>query len=153
MHHKHGDANHRVQKLEGHLLLLQYMEQHEALFFNYTLVKQFLLQSACCFMCSCPEMWLTDCTYLLHICDDISHLQTQLIILLFLILKHNHCFRCVCMGARERGGGWLGGGGMGGVVSVESRKRREGRGKEEEWKRGEKKKMEEEGEEGKEEEE
>ena len=37
-------------------------------------------------------MWFTECTHLLHVRDDISHLQSKLIILLFLIGKQNHCF-------------------------------------------------------------
>ena len=45
----------------------------------------------------CSERWFTDCTYLLHVCDDISDLQSELIILFFLIVKPNNCFSCVCV--------------------------------------------------------
>ena len=34
-------------------------------------------------------------THLLHVCDDVSHLQTELVILLLLIVKQNHSFWCV----------------------------------------------------------
>ena len=37
-------------------------------------------------------MWFTD---LLHICDNISHLQTEL--LTMFIVKKNHCFCCEAM--------------------------------------------------------
>ena len=37
------------------------------------------------------NMWFTD---LLHICDNISHLQTELVILFLRIVKQNHCFCC-----------------------------------------------------------
>ena len=37
-------------------------------------------------------MWFTD---LLHICDNISHLQTELVIMF--IVKKNHCFYCEAM--------------------------------------------------------
>ena len=39
-------------------------------------------------------------THLLHVCNDVSHLQTELVILLLLIVKQNHCFCkgvCVCV--------------------------------------------------------
>lgn len=70
------------------------MEQHVSIY--YTLMKHFLLQSACTIYSSC-EKWFTDCTHLLHVCDDISHLQSELIILLFFIVKPNNCFSCVCV--------------------------------------------------------
>ena len=48
-----------------------------------------------------PEMWFTDCTHLLYVCDDISHLQSKLIIMFFIIVKQNHCF---CEGIWKRRG-------------------------------------------------
>ena len=36
-------------------------------------------------------VWFTD---LLHICDNIAHLQTELAILFLRIVKQNHCFCC-----------------------------------------------------------
>ena len=65
----------------------------------YTLMKHFLLQSACTIYSS-PEKWFTDCTHLLHVCDDISDLQSELIILLFFIVKQNHCLCCMCLCVR-----------------------------------------------------
>ena len=40
--------------------------------------------------------WFTD---LLHICDNIAHLQTELVIMFRCIVKQNHCFCCedVCV--------------------------------------------------------
>ena len=35
--------------------------------------------------------WFTD---LLHICDNIAHLQTELVIMFHCIVKQNHCFCC-----------------------------------------------------------
>ena len=75
----------------------QYCVQH-----NYVIHHTWLYSSA--------EMWFTDCTHLLHVCDDISHLQSKLIITLFRIGKQNHCLCCVCVcvcvwkrrGERER---------------------------------------------------
>ena len=85
-----------------------------------------LLQSACCSLDSSPEMCFTDCTHLLHVCDDISHLQSKLIVLLFLIGKQNHCLCCVCV----CGGGW----GVGGSRRNGKRKEEGGEGRnEEEW--------------------
>ena len=36
-------------------------------------------------------VWFTD---LLHICDNITHLQTELVIMFLPIVKQNHCFCC-----------------------------------------------------------
>ena len=49
-------------------------------------------------------MWFTD---LLHICDNISHLQTELIIMFLCKVKQNHCFCCERMCGE---GGSMGGG-------------------------------------------
>ena len=52
-------------------------------------------------------MWFTD---LLHICDNISHLQTELIIMFLCIVKQNHCFccerMCVLVVEEEEQGQW-----------------------------------------------
>ena len=55
-------------------------------------------------------MWFTD---LLHICNNIAHLQTELVILFRCIVKQNHCFCCegVCVLVVVKRGG--GGGGQG----------------------------------------
>ena len=59
-------------------------------------------------------MCFTDCTHLLHVCDDISHLQSKLIVLLFLIGNQNHCLWCVCVCMCVCVCVWGGGGGGGG---------------------------------------
>ena len=52
------------------------------------------------------NMWFTD---LLHICDNISHLQTELVIMFLRKVKQNHCFccerMCVCVGSGGGGAG------------------------------------------------
>ena len=79
------------------------------------LLRTHLLQAACCSLDSIPEMCFTDCTHLLHVCDDISHLQSKLIVLLFLIGNQNHCLCCVCVCVCGGGGGVVGGMGRGSI--------------------------------------
>ena len=54
------------------------------------------------------EEYIMCFTDLLHICDNISHLQTELVIMFLRIVKQNHCFCCggMCvLVVVKRGGG------------------------------------------------
>ena len=57
--------------------------------------------TTCCSIHGALEMWSTDYTHLFHICNNISHLTTELIIIFLLMVIQNHCFcegMCVCDG-------------------------------------------------------